>query len=194
VGILITLVVTAITVGKQAPPHTAAIGFTAGCEGKTQPCWQGIVPGVTTIETADDAVENVGFSKLDRRSFGNRAVYQLREAVVSNCASLTLYHRVTVDTILLEDCSGITVGDVVAIGLPTHIILSEIGSHLLLVEGGALQFQLSDSYAPQSTVTSIRIVKQATTGVDSFYWRGFAPTWRYCDVEPEHRKCDFIDV
>lgn len=45
------------TVGTTQPPNPALAGFSEGCEGKPQPCWYGIVPGVTTMEEADQILK-----------------------------------------------------------------------------------------------------------------------------------------
>ncbi len=39
-------------IGEIQPPNPALAGFNEGCEGKPQPCWYGIVPGVTTMREA----------------------------------------------------------------------------------------------------------------------------------------------
>ena len=36
------------------PPHPALVGFDVDCENKPDPCWFGIVPGVTPIEEGYD--------------------------------------------------------------------------------------------------------------------------------------------
>jgi hypothetical protein len=47
--IFLALSVTARALGETQPPNPALVGFTIGCEDKPQPCWYGIVPGVTKI-------------------------------------------------------------------------------------------------------------------------------------------------
>jgi hypothetical protein len=48
--VLFTVVgLAAPAVGGTQPTHPALWGFTEGCEGKPQPCWYGIVPGVTRM-------------------------------------------------------------------------------------------------------------------------------------------------
>lgn len=48
IGVAFSLV--ARTLGSTQPPNPALRGFTEGCEDKPQPCWYGIVPGVTKRE------------------------------------------------------------------------------------------------------------------------------------------------
>jgi len=50
----LALSLAARTLGGTQPPNPALRGFVEGCEDKPQPCWYGIVPGVTSEQ---DAVE-----------------------------------------------------------------------------------------------------------------------------------------
>src|ERR1041385_1919203 len=48
----IALSIMARALGSMLPPNSTLLGFTEGCQGQTQPCWYGIVPGVTTVKEA----------------------------------------------------------------------------------------------------------------------------------------------
>jgi hypothetical protein len=48
--------------GTFQPPNPALRGFVEGCEGKPQPCWYGIVPGVTDEESARSNAKKAGYS------------------------------------------------------------------------------------------------------------------------------------
>jgi hypothetical protein len=47
--------------GGTQPPNPALRGFVEGCEGKPQPCWYGIMPGVTTAEEAKNQLLGLGY-------------------------------------------------------------------------------------------------------------------------------------
>lgn len=47
----------------QSPNNPALRGFTEGCEDKPQPCWYGIIPGVTTEEEANQILEKLTYGK-----------------------------------------------------------------------------------------------------------------------------------
>ncbi|MEZ4670297.1 MAG: hypothetical protein R3E39_20515 [Anaerolineae bacterium] len=44
---------TARALGGSQPPGSELVGFTSGCEGLPQPCWYGVVPGITTVDEAN---------------------------------------------------------------------------------------------------------------------------------------------
>src|SRR5689334_17247061 len=47
IAVLMVVCIEAKAVGALQPPNPALRGFVEGCEDKPQPCWYGIVPGVT---------------------------------------------------------------------------------------------------------------------------------------------------
>lgn len=57
--------------GSTQPPNPALEGFTVGCEGKPQPCWYGIMPGVTTVEEAKQMLIAKGYPFLINGHFNN---------------------------------------------------------------------------------------------------------------------------
>src|SRR5262245_33041521 len=59
--IFLVLSLTARVLGTTQPPNPALRGFTEGCEDKPQPCWYGIVPGVTTAEEAIELLDEQGY-------------------------------------------------------------------------------------------------------------------------------------
>ncbi|MEO8608337.1 MAG: hypothetical protein ABI690_10665 [Chloroflexota bacterium] len=60
--VLLALAIFARLLGTAQPPNPALRGFVEGCEGQPQPCWYGIVPGVTDEETARFNVKKAGYS------------------------------------------------------------------------------------------------------------------------------------
>lgn len=50
--VFLVLAIVARALGSTQPPNPALRGFVEGCEDKPQPCWYGIVPGVTTVDDA----------------------------------------------------------------------------------------------------------------------------------------------
>jgi hypothetical protein len=65
-ALLLTLVLTATSLaarvmGNTQPLNPALLGFTEGCEDKPQPCWYGIMPGVTTTEEGKQILDAVGY-------------------------------------------------------------------------------------------------------------------------------------
>lgn len=47
--------------GSIQPPNPALQGFTDGCESHPQPCWYGIVPGISSLEEAKTDLQKAGY-------------------------------------------------------------------------------------------------------------------------------------
>jgi hypothetical protein len=62
--LFVLLTITMGALASTQPMHPALRGFVEGCEGIPQPCWYGIVPGVTTINEASIILENLNFNYL----------------------------------------------------------------------------------------------------------------------------------
>jgi hypothetical protein len=59
--IFLALFLIARALGMTQPPNPALRGFTEGCKDKPQPCWYGIVPGVTRKEDVIQLIKNMGY-------------------------------------------------------------------------------------------------------------------------------------
>jgi hypothetical protein len=60
--ICLVLTLTASALGTTQPPNPALRGFSEGCEDNPQPCWYGIVPGVTRREyVITQLAKNMGY-------------------------------------------------------------------------------------------------------------------------------------
>lgn len=51
------------TLGGTRPPNPALAGFTDGCQNQPQPCWFGVVPGLTTAGDATRLLAAHGYSE-----------------------------------------------------------------------------------------------------------------------------------
>ena len=52
----------ALMLGNTQPPNPILLGFTENCEHQPQPCWYGIVPGVTTMDDVKDRLLSSGYT------------------------------------------------------------------------------------------------------------------------------------
>ncbi|MEO8612104.1 MAG: hypothetical protein ABI690_29675 [Chloroflexota bacterium] len=59
--VFLALSLAARALGATQPPNPALRGFTKGCEDKPQPCWYGIVPGITTWDDNLSVIKAHGF-------------------------------------------------------------------------------------------------------------------------------------
>jgi hypothetical protein len=98
--------------GGAQPTHPALRGFSEGCEGKPQPCWYGILPGVTDTAAIDSALAAHDFPVRQ----GERGDEVVVASGASGCAvniglSKGNPRQTTWNRIYFTDCTGLVVGD-----------------------------------------------------------------------------------
>src|SRR5262249_29832776 len=127
--------VAALLFGTQHPSHPALVGFTTGCAGQSQPCWYGIIPGVTTV---DEAHQLIPWDQVDVQADFIESRYYLAMPDTTDICRVVLdaVNRV-ITWMTIEYCANtpIQIGDVVAsLGLPARIV----GADRQLGYGGVL--------------------------------------------------------
>ncbi|MFN8372088.1 MAG: hypothetical protein U0694_04340 [Anaerolineae bacterium] len=177
--------------GSTQPIHPALRGFVEGCEGMPQPCWYGIVPGVTR---GTDAIAN-----LTQRGFVKTSEY---EEMFSRCSVYNGSVHVTlcvtninefVESDLVYRLSfgdfGARLEDILsAIGSPWRVFLSPNGSASLIYSFRMEVNLYAPSLALQNRISSIQLHMEDYGGPE-FTWRGILPFWRYCQFEPQNELC-----
>jgi hypothetical protein len=184
----LTLTIAAHVLGSTQPPNPALEGFTVGCEGKPQPCWYGIVPGVTTAHEAKAILTSRGFvstqteypdlvlntdilSKVDSE-FGCDV------SIGGNLGILRWTQGEMPVELLTVDCPSLTLGDVMLhLGMPDFVEFC--GFSVIYVEGVTLDnngFRLDTS--PHNHV-ELSLWNERYIDGNLSTWHGFAPCWRY---------------
>jgi hypothetical protein len=179
--LLLSLVARAL--GSTQPPNPALEGFTTGCEDKPQPCWYGIVPGVTTVEDASNHLLAIGY--VDQYD---------AQKVTGSSKYCDVFHQYwlkdhTIIGINLQDCPSITLGliidllnapDFVTPGGDGEIILTFKNSIRVIVRSE--QDWLSP-YNQSIWFISIGWSVQPPPSM-SYQWHGFASYHHYKQLEP----------
>ena len=105
----LSLSLVARALGTTQPPNPALRGFVEGCEGKPQPCWYGIVPGVTTAEQ----LVQIEAKKL----------ISIKSQLENKCEIFVRNENDVVYGIFIRNCKGVRIGDLAQIfGLPQFFI------------------------------------------------------------------------
>jgi hypothetical protein len=186
--IFLIFLLTARAIGTTRPPNPALRGFVEGCEDKPQPCWYGIVPGVTTVEEALHTMEVMGYprSLADQREFDiiYRHVGENNIMVdFYNYPVLELDHNIA-KAIYFRDLGDMRLSDVLDFfGTPTRVILF---NHDYFMVDPYVSFELVGHYAASLSqpiwnlnISSLR-PPDSNAGIP---WRGFAFEWFY-----EHQR------
>jgi hypothetical protein len=176
-----------ISVGALQPPHPALAGLSA-C---TSLCWHGIRPGVTSLDAARDIAEAQG--DVYSQGYQPRTVtYSLTPQ--SGLRLLTMrYDNRIIESLAVIPRESVALGDLmVELGEPDGVLINPNYTILLYRDG---KLGITISYGPdgmsalsmfQREILSIFITAER---IPSLRWHGFAPTWRYCQLEKGAYGC-----
>jgi hypothetical protein len=181
-----------IALGGTQPPHPALRGFIEGCEGVPQPCWYGIVPGVTTYQQADTLLRQAGFEvsgeSFSGATFRCQAYTQSNPLLVTDVCPInpTTFPTAPVNWVEIEWQRGnLQLGDlVVLLGSPIGVSYDQYGASLQFWFRGTLLVGTDGAInQPVPPMSMFRQVWFASVAKDDmfrgFLWRGWRPLWHY---------------
>jgi hypothetical protein len=184
-------------VGRTRPSHPALAGFRDGCENLPAPCWHGIIPGITSKEATRAIMTSLGYSGIESAP-GFVMNYHTSSAGTPQCIFIGYSAGGDERGIasLEIGCSGLTVGDATSVlGFPAGMRFDRLLSTVYLgfvqpdtgyVTGVTIRPQKLSAYA---VVSFINLVPARRRNQEAARWRGFAPIWRYCQLQPEFFGC-----
>jgi hypothetical protein len=174
--------------GSTQPIHPALRGFAEGCEGIPQPCWYGIVPGMTTLE-AVSILENLGY-QLDTTYPGDARLDLTRYAIQSPCPIIFFlyYSQDFVRTLHVswDQRCDIRTGDLILMwGMPSGVkgnprwALFTLQNHEIMLETTGLSMM--------SDLLNLNFSAGGNlSGCVYPVWRGFAAGWYYRQLMPDY--------
>jgi hypothetical protein len=188
---LCAALVVAGTIGAAQAPNPATAGFWKGCEDRPQPCWYGIVPGVTSGLDAFRLLEDAGFQRtsLTPARYGDETHVYKSSANDGLCQTILQYNPNNrhIQRIQLI-CTQIRLGDMIAArGAPTGIQRTSGYAPRVLFSGNvsAIETAAIDITSLFSRLGSLdlRAASSSDAASPTFGWHGVAPFWRYCALQ-----------
>jgi hypothetical protein len=180
--ICVVLSLAARMLGSMQPPNPALNGLTEACVGIQQPCWFGVIPGVTTVAETHRTLLDLGYSPSQRSSFG--IITYGRQAEVIPCRIQVRYVDSTGPIIALhfQECDGLQLGDFInALGFPDTLVIGT-ENHAVRYQPGLEIIVAGARFSPYRTVTNVELLPtlavRSTIGVS---WRGFRLRAHYCN-------------
>jgi hypothetical protein len=178
------------------PIHPALRGFVEGCEGIPQPCWYGIVPGVTPLGEAQNKLEILGYQGDDNIGFPE--IYSHTDRVNDCWDRLRMFSfGESYGIIALEGyrCSDLRLGHAMAIlGNPTHILTVcqiFIGFQQAKINILTRNSDFETPILPYSEIRDIQLFSATLPGNTEYQygpivdrWHGFMTDYQYLRFEP----------
>lgn len=168
--------------GSTQPINPALRGFVEGCD---QLCWFGIIPNVTTLDEAQQILEENGYtlSTLGQNPVYIQAVHQVSDYCYATISNSSRSDNI-VSTISLFNCH-VTLGDVLAIlGTPSSITTCIYqGNYQVDFHLGQMATLKDFSEIPPSAAISlyqsIELIILFGGERSEGYWYSLIPLWRY---------------
>lgn len=190
------LCILAMVAGGLQTPNPLLDDFDVDCDGEIRPCWQGIVPGVTTVGAARAVVEALGY-KPDNTSIelsDHVFVFRMEQL---NPACIDIYYLPgsgQVESVVLR-CLTVNIGDLmVKVGAPGQRWGKPGGREAFFYPRRLVAFlQYGQQHlSPHNMVEAVYVRAQENNlfnPVIAIGWHGFAPLWRYCQLEVDYPLC-----
>jgi hypothetical protein len=179
--LFLTVNMAAKAIGSSQPPNPALQEFITGCQGRLFPCWNGIVPGVTTVEEAHEIL-NLEFNTRSKSSPRYTIDFFKSYSPLACPGSMTVVDNV-VNTIDLPICEKVSIqaGELIAVlGMPPTQAFVNADRPPAFAFGNDREFFYSE-FSLDDVVGDISISYVNTRPLK---WRGLIPQWRYCQLEP----------
>jgi hypothetical protein len=170
--------IAAKAVGSVQPPNAILRGFIENCEDKPQPCWFGIMPGVTTVNEAKLLLSQFSPNELDCTRFwqSEMIVYQIRLCSPTRIGDLDYYFG-NIHKLFLDPTFEVT--------FPS--LLFQDGNIQALPRYDVYKYH-EYRYSPFDPYFFI-LVNSVPPAIQIYNWHGFVPKWRYCQLEPIFKLC-----
>ena len=188
IGVLLSL-----GAGHMLGASPALDHLTSVCEGQSQPCWFGMLPGVTDVRLARDRLEGLGYASESKNLELSDRMLAFRSEVISpGCVDVYFgYQIIGVKTVLLY-CFDLRIGDLLqALGPPgQRVSYGAVGEDWVY---GALLVRVGPAWAtnPFARVDHLRLVLDVPAYTRfAAPWQGALPRWRYCQLEAQYRGCE----
>jgi hypothetical protein len=192
VPLVVVLAVMMSVFGSVQPINPALRGFVEGCEGRLKPCWYGIVVQESTLGDAEAVFARLGYEQIGElgRQFLNSRTY--RSSLAGEGCTVVIYYSSLsqpISEITFNDCE-LLLGDMAAVyGTPDKLHLREWGEGEWTYDHLGLSIGFSSDFALYTSFDRIIMNPSFTNGALSFGWHGYAPHWRYCQLEPDIDLC-----
>ncbi|MBI1281152.1 MAG: hypothetical protein GC179_23705 [Anaerolineaceae bacterium] len=176
-GVIIFTCLTARAFGEQQAVKPAMRGFREGCQAAVDVCWYGITINQTPISEAINKLQGHSYFFVSDSTKPSAQNYEDKNLP---CSVDFIYEYATVNGLVIQ-CHGLQVGDWInQFGVPDAV--GQYHDVLYYNRKTEMRLKIQGALTPQSPIVEfILYVPRAFTEY-GYDWRGFAPRWRYCQL------------
>jgi hypothetical protein len=191
--LFVVFALTMSAIGSIRPIHPSLRGFVEDCEGIPQPCWYGVViSSATTINQLEAALLNRGYFPVNDVFQAPVSHRNYLFLAGSGCNVLVYYSSdsMTLLEMVLQHCEDLSLADMLDVfHAPTSIQLYEWGEGSLFYDDLAVYVGFFDGLWSGTHIDKIVVNRVRASETPAFAWQGYAPHWRYCELELEIEYC-----
>jgi hypothetical protein len=188
-GLMLASLTTAIPLAVLVGSLRSQPAALTGLDDCQLPCWNKITPEQTTWERASRLLSHAGYQVETMNHHWRYMTYRPTDPAACRA---TITYEATVFLTELIECTGVSLGDVMAILGPPQGIVPSVPFDSFIFRDGAVAVitrrpRCETDFSLYTEVTSIRLrarldspleTEQLST-VNPLPWRGLIPLWRY---------------
>lgn len=176
-------------IGARQAAHDALNGFGTNCPQQAQPCWNGLVPGVTSYDEARAALPRLGQVRSAYNSLNESyALYLQPLHDPTICTVIVELHREVVSSVQLQPCpaANLQLGDLSAL-----LDLTETTNSVATLDLVFDRIRIKTRWwqTPRARISHITLAARPQPDEKRLPWHGFVRLWRYCQLEPSFGLC-----
>jgi hypothetical protein len=172
-------------VGTTQPTHPALRGFTEGCEGKPQPCWYGIVPGMTSMADGRAGLLRAGY-RIDKDSDSTVTFLPPADSMLTYAAITKQVQSDRIGTAFLWPNGDFRLGDAIFLwGYPSGVQTFNFDFAALLFQQNQVKlvFNAFRDFSPKLGNMRLIALFGGNVLMSNLPWQGFISTRRFCQLE-----------
>ncbi len=176
-GVMMFTCLAARSVGEQQPSNIAMLGFKEGCQDTVEVCWYGVTINQTPVTEAMNKLRGHSYFLV---STSTKSLGRNPHDGDLPCGAYFIYEYATVNGLVIQ-CRGLRLGDWInQFGMPNTV--GQYHDVLYYTGKTKMRLQIQGMLTPEAPIVEfILYVPRAFTEY-GYDWRGFAPRWRYCQL------------
>jgi len=163
--------------GSQQPTNMAMNGFNEECADPVDVCWYGVMINQTPVTDARNKLRGHNYflvSSTTKPSTQNIADNELP------CGAYFIYEYATVNGLVVR-CRDLLLGDWINhFGMPDGV--GQFHDVLFYTGRTKMRLRIKGALTPGAPIVEFVLYVPRTLSEYEYAWRGFAPRWRYCQL------------
>ena len=175
--VLAPLCVAARAFGEKQPASTTMRGFKEGCQNAVDICWYGVTINQTPVTDAENTLR--GHAYFIVRTSTKASAQNINENNLP-CGAYFLYEYANVNGLVIR-CRGLLLGDWINhFGMPDGV--GQYHDVLFYSGKTKMRVQIKGALTPDAPIVEFALYIPRALSEYAYDWRGFAPRWRYCQL------------